>query len=59
MLLMTSFELGKISLRVKGKKEIYITIVTAVLATVFNMATGFFGGLLLYFAIEKGVIKIN
>jgi hypothetical protein len=51
--------LGKISLRVKGKKEIYITIVTAVLATVFNMATGFFGGLLLYFAIEKGVIKIN
>ena len=59
MLLMTSFELGKISLKVKGKNEIYVTVVTALLATVFNMATGFIAGLVLYFALEKGLIKIN
>jgi predicted benzoate:H+ symporter BenE len=59
MLIMTSFELGKISLRVQGKNEIYVTIVTALLATVFNMATGFIGGLILYFALKKGIIKIN
>lgn len=58
MLLMTSFELGKISLKIKGKHEIFVTVVTALLATVFNMAVGFIGGLVLYFAIEKKLIKI-
>lgn len=58
MLIMTSFELGKISLKIQGKPEIYIMVVTAVLATVFNMAIGFVGGLLLYFAIQKQIIKI-
>ncbi|MGD2066216.1 MAG: putative sulfate/molybdate transporter [Candidatus Bathyarchaeota archaeon] len=59
MLLMTSFELGKISLKIQGKKEIYITVVTALLATVFNMAVGFIGGLILYVAIEKNIIQIR
>jgi hypothetical protein len=59
MLLMTSFELGKISLKIQGKNEIYVTVVTALLATVFNMAVGFIGGLILYFALEKKIIKIN
>jgi MFS superfamily sulfate permease-like transporter len=59
MLLMTSFELGKISLKVQGKTEIYVTVVTALLATVFKMAVGFIGGLILYFAIEKKIIKIS
>jgi MFS superfamily sulfate permease-like transporter len=59
MLLMTSFELGKISLKIQGKNEIYVMIVTALLATVFNMAMGFFGGLVLYFALEKKIIQIR
>jgi predicted benzoate:H+ symporter BenE len=59
MLLMTSFELGKIALKVQGKTEIYVTIVTALLATVFNMAVGFIAGLLIYVAIQKNIIKIN
>ena len=59
MLLMTSFELGKIALRVQGKNEIYVAIVTAMLALVFNMAIGFVGGLILYIALERGVLKIN
>jgi predicted benzoate:H+ symporter BenE len=59
MLLMTSFELGKISLKIQGKHEIYVTVVTALLATVFNFAVGFIGGLILYFALEKKMIKIT
>jgi predicted benzoate:H+ symporter BenE len=59
MLIMTSFELGKISLRIQGKAEIYVTVVTALLATVFNMAVGFAAGLILYFAIQKKIIKIT
>ena len=55
---MTSFELGKIALKVQGKNEIYVTIVTALLATVFNMAIGFIGGLVLYLALEKKIIQI-
>lgn len=58
MLLMTSFELGKISLKIQGKNEIYVTVVTALLATVFNMAIGFIGGLVLYLALEKKIIQI-
>jgi MFS superfamily sulfate permease-like transporter len=59
MLLMTSFELGKISLKIQSKKEIYVTVVTALLATVFNMAVGFISGLILYIAIEKGIVQIR
>ncbi len=59
MLLMTSFELGKISLKIKGKNEIFVTVVTAMLATVFNLVVGFIGGLILYFALEKKIIKIT
>ena len=59
MLLMTSFELGKISLKIQGKNEIYVMIVTALLATVFNMAVGFVGGLVLYGALEKKIIQIR
>ena len=58
MLLMTSFELGKISLKIQGKNEIYVTVVTALLATVFNMAAGFAGGIILYAALKKKVIKL-
>jgi predicted benzoate:H+ symporter BenE len=59
MLLMTSFELGKISLKIQRKNEIFVTVVTALLATVFNMAVGFVGGLILHFALEKKIIKIT
>jgi predicted benzoate:H+ symporter BenE len=59
MLLMASFELGKISLKIQGKNEIFIMIVTALLATAFNMAVGFIGGLVLYFALEKKIIQLT
>ena len=59
MLIMTSFELGKISVKVQGKNEIYVMIVTAVLATVFNMAIGFIAGLLLHIALQKKIIELN
>jgi len=59
MLLMSSFELEKILLKIQGNKEISITVVTAVLATVFNMAVDFIGGLILYIAIEKSIVQIR
>jgi len=59
MLLMTSFELGKISLKIKGKNEIFVTVVTALLATVFNITVGFIGGLVLYFALKRQIIKLT
>ena len=59
MLFMTSFELGKISLKIQGKNEIFVMIVTALLATVFNMDVGFIGGLVVYVALEKNIIQIS
>jgi predicted benzoate:H+ symporter BenE len=58
ILIIIAFELGKISLRLENKNEAYTIITTAILATAFNMAIGLIGGLLLYFALEKKVIKI-
>ena len=57
MLLMTSFELGKISLKIQRTNEIYVTVVTALLATVLNMAIGFIGGIILYIALKKRLYK--
>jgi hypothetical protein len=34
-------------------------VVTALLATVFNMAVGFISGLILYIAIEKNLVQIR
>ncbi|MFA5365289.1 MAG: putative sulfate/molybdate transporter [Candidatus Bathyarchaeia archaeon] len=58
MLIIVAFELGKISLKLEGKNEVYIMVVTALLATAFNMAVGLIGGLIIYFALQKKVIKI-
>ena len=58
MLLMTSFELGRVSFKVEGEKNIFTMLVTATLSTVFNIAIGFLGGLLTYIALEKEIIKI-
>ena len=58
MLLMTSFELGRVSFKVEEKKDVFVMLVTATLSTVFNIALGFLGGLITYIALEKEIIKI-
>jgi hypothetical protein len=58
MLLMTSFELGRVSFKVEGEKNTFVMLVTATLSIVFNIAIGFLGGLLTYIALEKEIIKI-
>jgi predicted benzoate:H+ symporter BenE len=59
MLLMTSFELGRVSLKIEGRKDTFVMVVTAILSTVFNIAIGFLGGLLTYIVLEKEIISID
>jgi hypothetical protein len=59
MLLMASFELGRVSFKVETRNDITVMIVTAILSTVFNIAVGFLGGLCIYFAQRKGLLNFN
>jgi len=59
MLLMTSFELGRVSFKVGEKTDVMVMIVTAILSTVFNITIGFVAGLIIYFAQKKGILKLN
>ena len=57
MLFLASIELGKVSLKVEEKEEALVMLFTATVSTAFNIAAGFFSGLLFYAALEKGIIK--
>jgi len=59
MLLMTSFTLGRVSLHIEERKDIFVMVITAILSTVFNIAIGFLGGLLTYIALEKEIMSID
>ena len=59
MLLMASFELGRVSFKVEGKNDVMVMIVTAILSTVFNIAVGFIGGLIIYIAQRKGILNFS
>ena len=59
MLLMASFELGRVSFKVEDKNDIMVMIVTAILSTVFNIAVGFIGGLIIYIAQRKGILNFS
>jgi MFS superfamily sulfate permease-like transporter len=59
MLLMTSFELGRVSFKLEEKNDVMVMIVTAILSTVFNIALGFIGGLIIYLAQKKGLLKFS
>ena len=58
MLLLTSLELGRLSFKVSGDTEVLVMLATAIISTTFNIAAGFICGLLLYFGLQKGIIKI-
>ncbi len=58
MLLLTSFELGRVSFKIEREKDVFVMIVTAILSIVFNIAIGFLGGLLTYIALEKDIITL-
>ena len=57
MLLMASFELGKISFTIERKPEFVVVVVTALLSIVFNIAVGFIGGLVLHYTLEKKIFQ--
>jgi SulP family sulfate permease len=58
MLLLTAVELGKISMDLKTRNELFVMIFTAIVSTAFNIAAGFIVGLLLYLALKKNIIQL-
>jgi hypothetical protein len=59
MLLITSWNLGKATFKVKSKKDVCILLVTAGVSIVANIALGFIIGLVLYVGINKFPILSN
>jgi SulP family sulfate permease len=58
MLLLTSLELGRLSIKIKGDADTRIILFTAIISTTFNVAAGFIAGLLLYIGLKKRIIKV-
>jgi predicted benzoate:H+ symporter BenE len=58
MLILTSIELGKVVFRRIEGLEVSVLLFTALISTAFNVAFGFFFGLLLYLALERKLIKL-
>ncbi len=58
MLLMAAVELGKVAFNIE-KINSRIVLFTALISAVFNIALGFTAGLLLYVAIEHGIIDLR
>jgi len=53
MLLFAGIELGRIAIKIRGKKEIVTMLIVGVVSAVTNLAVGFFAGLLLFFFSER------
>jgi predicted benzoate:H+ symporter BenE len=58
MLLMASVELGRVAFRIEGM-NVSVVLFTALLSAVFNIAIGFTAGLILYYAVEGGIIRLG
>jgi len=58
MLLMASLELGRVAFRVKGM-DTNIVLFTALVSAIFNIAIGFVAGLVLYYAVERDLIRLG
>jgi MFS superfamily sulfate permease-like transporter len=58
MLLMASVELGRVAFRIDGM-NVSVVLFTALLSAVFNIAIGFTAGLILYYAVEGGIIRLG
>jgi len=53
MLLFAGIELGRIAFKIKGKKEIFVMIITGLISAITNLAVGFFIGLVLFYIVKK------
>ena len=58
MLLLTSLELGRVAFKKIEKVEVVVLLFTALISITFSIAFGFIAGLLLYFALERKLIKM-
>ncbi len=58
MLILTSLELGKTAFKEIEETEVSVMLFAALLSVAFNIAIGFFAGLLLYIALDRDLIKI-
>lgn len=59
MLMTAGIELGRVASDIRKKKEVFVMLFTAVVAVAYNVAIAFFVGLAVYFAIVKGLTKIE
>jgi MFS superfamily sulfate permease-like transporter len=58
MLILTSLELGRLSFKIERDADVVVMLLTAVISTTFNIAAGFVSGLLLYFGLERKIVKL-
>jgi len=58
MLFLAATELGRVSLDLKTKEEVFVMALTALLSAAFNIAIGFITGLLIYLGLKKGLVQI-
>ena len=58
MLFLAATELGRVSLDLETKEEIFIMALTALISATFNIAIGFVSGLLVYLGVKKGLIRV-
>ncbi len=59
MLMTAGIELGRVASDVRRKEEVFVTLLTAVVAVAYNTAVAFFVGLAVHFGIMRGLIKIE
>ena len=59
MLMTAGIELGRVASDIRKKKEVFVMLLTAVVAVAYNVALAFFVGLAVYFAVVRGVIIIE
>jgi len=59
MLMVAGLQLGRVASDVRKSDELFVMLLTAVVALAFNIAAAFFVGLVAYLAIEKRWIKLG
>jgi MFS superfamily sulfate permease-like transporter len=58
MLLMASLELGRVAFRIEDM-NVSIVLFTALLSAVFNIAIGFAAGLIIFYLVKRGIIRLG
>ena len=58
MLLLTSLELGRVAFKKVEETEVLVLLFTALISAAFNITFGFIADILIYFTLERKLIKM-